>query len=397
MYLVEILGDRYLWVDSLCIVQDDFTFKEREIDNMASIYANADITIVAGQGTDADSGLRGLRHCGTPQSRNLTQDIIQLRAFDILRRKPDLSGRSPWAGRAWNLQEFMLSRRVITFDEETVRWECDLNRWHEDRTVCHRVRETEVSRGIRAILKRPLPDIHQFLVILQSYRRKELTYPNDSLNSFTGILRALENIFTGGFVGGLPVMRLDLTLLWQPARYNPIPFKRIISEPYLYSLPSWSWAGWDGLLNISMIKGECIDTAYRMEVIDHEWPSIIEILPLVRWLIREHPTSSPTSLSDSWYGFRRKLESELPKTWSKHKSHRVQKGSNSVWPLQYYYTHRSCSVTKCTYPIPYYDRRKSPKSPSRTLLSYRTKRGWLLMGEIFEWSQSIVLRMTNGT
>jgi hypothetical protein len=62
--LVEAMGIEYLWVDSLCIVQDDFNLKETLINRMDRIYANAIITIVAATGTHSRCGLSGY----SPQS-----------------------------------------------------------------------------------------------------------------------------------------------------------------------------------------------------------------------------------------------------------------------------------------------------------------------------------------
>jgi hypothetical protein len=58
--VVKLLGESYMWVDSLCISQDDNRIKIREADSMGAIYANAAITIVAADGEDASDGLRGL-------------------------------------------------------------------------------------------------------------------------------------------------------------------------------------------------------------------------------------------------------------------------------------------------------------------------------------------------
>ncbi|KAH8196159.1 hypothetical protein TruAng_009665 [Truncatella angustata] len=66
--VVELLGERYLWVDSLCIVQDDEKTKHTEMTKMAAIYANASVTILAIQGKNADSGLRGFRGFSEPRN-----------------------------------------------------------------------------------------------------------------------------------------------------------------------------------------------------------------------------------------------------------------------------------------------------------------------------------------
>jgi hypothetical protein len=64
---VGLLEERYLWVDALCVVQDDDRARQAEINTMASIFSEATISIVAKQGDDANYGLRGLCHYLTPE------------------------------------------------------------------------------------------------------------------------------------------------------------------------------------------------------------------------------------------------------------------------------------------------------------------------------------------
>ncbi len=69
MALVEGIKERYLWVDSLCVVQDDHHIRKLAVANMDLVYINSLVTIIAAAGSDANAGLPGLR----PGTRATTQ------------------------------------------------------------------------------------------------------------------------------------------------------------------------------------------------------------------------------------------------------------------------------------------------------------------------------------
>jgi hypothetical protein len=58
---VQSIGEKYLWVDSLCIAQDDIANKHDQIKNMNMVYSKAFATIVALSGRDASATLPGVR------------------------------------------------------------------------------------------------------------------------------------------------------------------------------------------------------------------------------------------------------------------------------------------------------------------------------------------------
>ena len=90
------IGQRYLWVDALCIVQDDSNSKETQIKHMGSVYHAALFTIIA-SGRDADAGLPGVRE----GSRNEVQYLETVRGMKLAIRpfRVRLSV-TPWAKRA---------------------------------------------------------------------------------------------------------------------------------------------------------------------------------------------------------------------------------------------------------------------------------------------------------
>lgn len=60
MEFVKRVGLRFLWVDALCIIQDDESEKARLIHGMDRVYENSVLTIIAATGKDADAGLPGI-------------------------------------------------------------------------------------------------------------------------------------------------------------------------------------------------------------------------------------------------------------------------------------------------------------------------------------------------
>jgi hypothetical protein len=102
------LGERYLWVDSLCIVQDDEDDERYFVPNMDTIYQNAVVTIIALSGKTSDAGLAGVR-LGS-RSCEETPFTIQgtpiLASFDPATKISwsNYLGDSIWDRRAWTFK-----------------------------------------------------------------------------------------------------------------------------------------------------------------------------------------------------------------------------------------------------------------------------------------------------
>ncbi len=121
-------GIKYLWIDSLCIIQDSHEDWERESKNMKHIYKNSFLTIAATMAVDATRGLFVDRNPDVVRiskvhaqwSRELKGDhLFENQALwndDIL--------ESPLLKRAWVCQERLLSPRVLHFGRSQMFWEC---------------------------------------------------------------------------------------------------------------------------------------------------------------------------------------------------------------------------------------------------------------------------------
>ena len=78
--LVHAIGEHYIWVESLCIIQDDLMMQRAEIMGMGSIYSRALFTIIAAAGDHANSGLPGVAR----GSREQVQKIFKIADCELL-------------------------------------------------------------------------------------------------------------------------------------------------------------------------------------------------------------------------------------------------------------------------------------------------------------------------
>lgn len=100
MYACAKLGHRYLWVDSLCIVQDDEDDVKEQIACMSDIYSEAFLTIIAAWGEHSDSGLPGVVW-GPPRTPQLITNFDGVELIEVLPLIDDVLRNSRWRTRAW--------------------------------------------------------------------------------------------------------------------------------------------------------------------------------------------------------------------------------------------------------------------------------------------------------
>ena len=151
-------GVRYLWIDSLCIIQDSPLDWQIESSKMADIYQNSYITIAAVSSSDFRGGCFSLDKtrdmCMEFQENGKTTLIAvrECKGSGQLRSQEDTSKAFPLFSRAWVYQERMLSRRVLYCNQNELQLEC------REGLVCecgnhflapHPHPKTQASRGLR--------------------------------------------------------------------------------------------------------------------------------------------------------------------------------------------------------------------------------------------------------
>ena len=319
MYLVSAIGERFLWVDALCIAHGDDAVTAEQLNLMSAIYASAIVTIIATDG-DSHDGLLGLKDVSAP--RKLEQRILPFGEEEILVKNFDvfsLSYGTPYYDRGWAYEEYKMSSRKIFFNRKEVHWECQCNVWHEE-MILEVESEKYIDPRLSVILS-GFPDMDSLSNIISHYNNRNLCYEEDALPVISGLLSVVSRSFTGGFLYGLSEMLFDRHLGWRP-HFSHINLRRRLqsarpssSRLSRLSLPSWSWIGWQGL--VTNDYGE----AARINDRQH-W--IEETIPITEWYTSSSPSGSPKRrIRSTWFENRNAFKDftrPLPAGWTRHKA-----------------------------------------------------------------------------
>lgn len=273
--LTRALGIPYIWIDALCIIQNNAQDWEIEAAKMAGVYGGAFVVLSAARGENCASGFLGPRRYAHraldlgSDARNPEPVYVFVdegnhvdtgeRMHDFVlsgyRSERNLAAACAVYGRGWCLQEQVLAVRLVHFTDsemvlecaEAVACECDaITGVDMDERDClpdnppelpptprkpHWHRTTGVAKDVRQTLGAWWSCVEQYSV-------RHLSVETDRLPAISGIAESLSECGLGSYCAGIWETDLPSGLLWAVIPMHPAKPRR----PAEYTAPSWSWA-----------------------------------------------------------------------------------------------------------------------------------------------------------
>ena len=258
------LNYRYLWIDSLCIIQDSESDWQNESSNMGYIYSNAILTIAAEAASNSRHSIfnGGERAVMYPVKISCHSDELK-GSMMLYRARYDIKG--PLSKRAWTLQEDVLSTRVLRWTSKQLTWHCRTVTCSEhDPTGAFNIDSKGYSSiewlyrksNLRLLglpsqtLQRRLQDTRVpgseleyrtgsllpfWDAIVKDFASRSLTYETDRLPAVSGIAKEVARHTGYTYKAGLWKEEIHSELLWR--------VEGEIKKQTQYIAPSWSWAG----------------------------------------------------------------------------------------------------------------------------------------------------------
>ncbi|KAL8903868.1 MAG: hypothetical protein Q9207_003639 [Kuettlingeria erythrocarpa] len=249
------IGIQYIWIDSLCIIQDSAIDKDHEISAMDHIYQNAEFTLCAASAEACTEGFLQRRLFSDPWMPEEDYSTLQFPCPNgahgtiLVRDIPthDVT-REPLYKRGWTLQEQMLSSRVLVYDSWQVWWEC-LESKKSDQgnpesissnggwTIKLPIHEQmgRIEQTFRATNHEPDFLWKRWAEVVETYTTRDLTMKSDKLPPLSGLASRFSNLWSCAYYAGLWEGNLIEGLGW----FVLDLFTSMINHSYA---PSWSWA-----------------------------------------------------------------------------------------------------------------------------------------------------------
>ncbi|RYO88153.1 hypothetical protein DL766_000712 [Monosporascus sp. MC13-8B] len=238
------IGSNLIWIDSMCIIQNDPADWDEESCKMSTVYRHALLTIVANSAASCNEGFLERERDASILLREvqLGDRWTEIRARKVPQTghhrpyrfdcSPDQRHLEPVDTRGWTLQERLLSPRSIVVTAGEAQWACQATQACECGQAPSEVTTSKTSTSE-----------DEWFRVLGDYMTRNLTKDTDRLIALAGVSKVMARSLPGKFSAGIwvtpePTSLTMRGLLW--CRMADI--MRPSYSPREYLAPSWSWA-----------------------------------------------------------------------------------------------------------------------------------------------------------
>ncbi|KAI3324011.1 HET-domain-containing protein [Xylariaceae sp. AK1471] len=264
------LQQQYIWIDSLCIYQDEDDKSDwlKEAFLMDKVYANCEFNIAATGAKDGSGGLFATRVPEIelkPTKVNWLQKEYILTDWTLLERELRLA---PLNQRGWVVQERLLAPRILHFGSKQLFWECNegvlCERFPTRLPLAMQKAVTATFSSLKKIRTRPnIPSsVEQSIThsnslddaytiwkkVVRAYSMTAITFSSDKLVALSGIVKVMRKTLDDVYIVGMWKRCLARQLLWHVDDTSQVTGSASTRD-FPYRAPTWSWLSVDGTIN----------------------------------------------------------------------------------------------------------------------------------------------------
>ena len=269
--LARRLGLQYIWIDSLCIVQDDESDWRREAAQMANIFRYGEISIATAAAADNSDPCFTERNSNRIRLPAYTASWTQLPPCEYYLLPGGLYfGQvqdSPLQKRAWVLQETVLAPRELSLCKSQFWWTC------LELQACETFPNGVPSRGqfsrgtidsVSVSKDDRVERYYNWNTLMEKFSRCGLTVLSDRTIALSGIAQHREENLGDRYIAGMWMSQLPRHLMWNVTKGSDSQFR-----PTKYRAPSWSWLSIERSIefqNLSEIHLNARDVCHLIDV-----------------------------------------------------------------------------------------------------------------------------------
>ncbi|KAI0441683.1 heterokaryon incompatibility protein-domain-containing protein [Xylaria telfairii] len=274
IYVARVLNVQYVWIDSLCIIQDDKEDWEIEASKMAEYYSQAHLVIACSTSPNPTvpflaprdpywlpADIKFIAEGGVPRSLKI-QRLRRLRymkytALDHNKDKAHEHDFGPLNKRAWVWQENALATRIVHFTSHGLIFECkgDVGVYGEEMAA---PLPLDWIRSLPYSFAEHSGDYYkQWHELVKTYSGRDLTFHADKLPALAGAAAEMSQILNSKYLAGLWRENLLYDLLWHSDTWGVENSEQPPPTPLNNGSPSWSWASLNGRISYKFSDEPC--------------------------------------------------------------------------------------------------------------------------------------------